>query len=241
MAVINTMEDLIRLLDENPKWVEALRVRLLTRELIELPEKFADFVKVTNERFDKLEGRFDELERRFDKLERRFDKLEKRFDELEKRFDKLEAQVKSLQDDVGMLKGAHARSAAIREASSIAREMNFYRTKNLSQDDLWALIDCADTADIPKNVLRSFRRADLIMEATDQDGKTCYIAVEISFTVNGRDTSRALRNAEFLTRFTDKPAHAAVVGLRRDDRIHDLIKRGDVFWYQLDPEIMDVE
>ena len=248
MAVINTMEDLIRLLDENPKWVEALRVRLLTRELIELPEKFAEFVKVTNERFDKLEGkhdklegRFDKLERRFDELERRFDKLEKRFDELEKRFDKLEAQVKSLQDDVGMLKGAHARSAAIREASSIAREMNFYRTKNLSQDDLWALIDCADTADIPKNVLRSFRRADLIMEATDQDGETCYIAVEISFTVNGRDTTRALRNAEFLTRFTDKPAHAAVVGLRRDDRIHDLINRGDVFWYQLDPEIMDVE
>ena len=227
MAVINTMEDLIRLLDENPKWVEALRVRLLTRELIELPEKFAEFVKVTNERFDKLEGKHDKLEGRFDKLE--------------KRFDRLEAQVKSLQDDVGMLKGAHARSAAIREASSIAREMNFYRTKNLSQDDLWALIDCADTADIPKNVLRSFRRADLIMEATDQDGETCYIAVEISFTVNGRDTTRALRNAEFLTRFTDKPAHAAVVGLRRDDRIHDLIKRGDVFWYQLDPEIMDVE
>ena len=220
MAVINTMEDLIRLLDENPKWVEALRVRLLTRELIELPEKFAEFVKVTNERFDKLEGKHGKLERRFDRLE---------------------AQVKSLQDDVGMLKGAHARSAAIREASSIAREMNFYRTKNLSQDDLWALIDCADTADIPKNVLRSFRRADLIMEATDQDGETCYIAVEISFTVNGRDTSRALRNAEFLTRFTDKPAHAAVVGLRRDDRIHDLINRGDVFWYQLDPEIMDVE
>lgn len=220
MAVINTMEDLIRLLDENPKWVEALRVRLLTRELIELPEKFAEFVKVTNERFDKLEGKHGKLEGRFDRLE---------------------AQVKSLQDDVGMLKGAHARSAAIREASSIAREMNFYRTKNLSQDDLWALIDCADTADIPKNVLRSFRRADLIMEATDQDGETCYIAVEISFTVNGRDTSRALRNAEFLTRFTDKPAHAAVVGLRRDDRIHDLINRGDVFWYQLDPEIMDVE
>ena len=234
MTVINTMEDLIRSLDENPKWVEALRVRLLTRELIELPEKFAEFVKVTNKRFDKLEGKYD-------KLEGRFDELEKRFDKLEERFDRLESQVQSLQDDVGMLKGAHARSAAIREASSIAREMDFYRTKNLSQDDLWALIDRANTLGIPNNVLRSFRRADLIMEATDQDGETCYIAVEISFTVNGRDTARALRNAEFLTRFTGKPAHAAVVGLRRDDRVHDLIERGEVFWYQLDAEIMDVE
>ena len=206
MAVINTMEDLIRLLDEKPEWVEALRARLLTRELIELPEKFAEFAKATNARFGGLES-----------------------------------QVQSLQDDVGMLKGAHARSAAIREASSIAREMNLYRTKNLSQDDLWALIDRADTVGIPNNALRSFRRADLIMEATDRDGALCYIAVEISFTVNGRDTTRALRNAEFLTRFTGQPAHAAVVGLRRDNRIHDLIKRGDVFWYQLDAEIMDVE
>ena len=206
MAVINTMEDLIRLLDEKPEWVEALRARLLTRELIELPEKFAEFAKATNARFVGLES-----------------------------------QVQSLQDDSGMLKGAHARSAAIREASSIAREMNLYRTKNLSQDDLWALIDRADTVGIPNNALRSFRRADLIMEATDRDGALCYIAVEISFKVNGRDTTRALRNAEFLTRFTGQPAHAAVVGLRRDNRIHDLIKRGDVFWYQLDAEIMDVE
>ena len=32
MTTINTIEDLLRLLDENPEWVEALRARLLTRE-----------------------------------------------------------------------------------------------------------------------------------------------------------------------------------------------------------------
>ncbi len=38
MTTINTIEDLIRLLDENPEWAEALRARLLTRQLMELPE-----------------------------------------------------------------------------------------------------------------------------------------------------------------------------------------------------------
>ena len=52
MATINTIEDLIRLLDENPQWVEALRVRLLTRELIELPEKFARFAVVASQRLN---------------------------------------------------------------------------------------------------------------------------------------------------------------------------------------------
>ena len=79
------------------------------------------------------------------------------------------------------------------------------------------------------------------MEATDEAGESCYVAVEISFTANGRDTIRALRNADFLTRFTGRNAYAVVSGLRRDDRITDSIDTGAVFWYQLDPEVMDVE
>lgn len=39
-TTIHTIEYLIRLLDDNPEWADALRARLLTRELIELPEKF---------------------------------------------------------------------------------------------------------------------------------------------------------------------------------------------------------
>ena len=54
MATINTIEDLFRILDENPQWLEALRARLLTRELLELPEKFAQFVAATEQRFDKV-------------------------------------------------------------------------------------------------------------------------------------------------------------------------------------------
>lgn len=41
MTTVNTMEDLVRLLDENPVWQEAVRVRILTPQLLELPEKFA--------------------------------------------------------------------------------------------------------------------------------------------------------------------------------------------------------
>lgn len=38
---IDTVEDLIRVLDANPVWLEALRARLLTRELLELPQQLA--------------------------------------------------------------------------------------------------------------------------------------------------------------------------------------------------------
>ena len=40
MTTISSIEDLMRVLDENPTWLEAMRARLLTRELLELPDKF---------------------------------------------------------------------------------------------------------------------------------------------------------------------------------------------------------
>ena len=213
MTTINTIEDLVHILDEHPHWLEALRARLLTRELIELPEKFAAFVETTNKRLDTLESDVKGLK----------------------------ADVKGLRDDMGILKGAHARNVAIEDAAAIARGLGLRRTRTLSRDEVWDLTEAADTSAIAANDLRSFRRADLMMEATDQAGEPCYIAVEISFTANGRDTTRAVRNAEFLTRFTGKPAYAVIAGLRRDNRIQPTIDSGAVFWHQLDPTDLEAE
>ena len=205
MATINTIEDLIQLLDDNPHWVEALRVRLLTRELIELPEKFARFVEATNQRFDRIEGRLDRVEERLGGVEGRLDRVEGRLDRLT--------------DDVGILKGAHARSTALRQADMIAEDMGLTLVRVLSRDDLRALTPSQGVADIPASHLRSFRLADLVIEAANENGETSFVAVEISFTVNGRDTARAVRNTDFLSRFTGRPARAAVAGARLDERI----------------------
>ena len=66
-TTIDTIEDLVRILDDHPEWLEALRLRLLTRELIEMPQRLAEFAASTNERLDKVEGRLDKLEGRFDR------------------------------------------------------------------------------------------------------------------------------------------------------------------------------
>ncbi len=220
MTTITTIEDLLQVLDEHPHWLAALRARLLTRELLALPERFAAFVETTNQRFDKVEHRLDTLETDVKGLK---------------------ADVKSLRDDMGILKGAHARTVAIEDAASIARGLGLRRTRTLSRDDLWDLTEAADTTAILPNELRSFRQADLIMTATDQAGEPCYLAVEISFTANGRDTTRAKRNAEFLTRFTGNPAHAVIAGLRQDDRIQPEIEAGEVVWHQLDPSDLEAD
>ena len=247
-TTIHTIEDLIRILDDHPEWADALRARLLTKELIELPEKFAQFVAEMNSfraemnRFvEATNRRFDALENRMTSVEEDISVLKEDVAVLKEDVGVLKVRTKSIQDDIGTLKGAHARDAAIREASLIAEDLGLQRTKTLTYDDLGALVARADISGIPTNELRSFRRADLIIEATDPNGATCYITVEISFTVNGRDTRRVFRNAEFLTRFTGKRTYPTVAGLRRDKRIEDLIASGEVFWYQLDPQVLEAE
>ena len=39
MVTINTTDDLLRALDENPRWQEAVRHRILTEELMRLPAR----------------------------------------------------------------------------------------------------------------------------------------------------------------------------------------------------------
>ncbi len=298
MTTINTVEDLIRALDENPQWLEILRARILTKEVLELPQRLAEFAAAADRRaeqhaqdnkaqFNAIDRRFDAADRRaeqhaqdnkaqFEAIDRRFDAVEQRaeqheqannerFDAIERRaeqheqannerfetleqkmdryqaannarFDGIDRHLRSIDNTLSYLKGAHATMATLKNAGTLARDLGLRRVRDLTVDDLWDLTDAADTADLAANVLRSFHNADLIIEARDTAGETCYIAVEVSFTVNGRDTARAIRNAALLTRFTGRKAHAVISGRHKDDRIDSHLESGEVFWFQLEDE-----
>ena len=252
MTTINTIQDLLRLLDDNPEWVDALRARLLTQELLELPERFSQFavemtefkasverfIEATNKRFDAIEASHSRLE---STLQQFIEATDKRFDVNEVQHARFDADMKALRSDIGVLRGGHARTIAIRKAAGIARGIGLRRSRNLSMDDLYDMMDAADTSDIHANLLTSFANADLVMEATDTGGEMCYVAAEISYTVHDRDISRASLNSRFLTRFTGRPAFAAVSGENVDDDVQDIIDSGEVFWYKLTSEDLNVE
>ena len=294
MREINTFQDLLRLLDEDRELREALRDRLLSRELIDLPVRFAHFAGETHQALERLEvlpgelGRFrTETRQEFGRVNQRLEQLETlpgelgrfrtetrqefsqvnqrlarletlpealerfkaetnaRFDqakvESDARFSRLEAAVEKLQDDIGILRSAHARNVAFRIAGDIAEDMGLWWVRNLDWADLRGMTHAADTSGLTAGEIRSFRKADLVMECTDPAGEVCYIALEISFTVNGRDTSRALRNSRFLTAFTGKSAYAAVTGERLDYRVQEIIDSGAVHYYELTAADMETD
>ena len=218
---IETFEDLLRLLDENPEWVEALRVRLLTKELLELPARFAEYVKSNDERWNRSDERWNRSDERFDGLEARLDRWEQ---------------------DMGRLRARHARESVREQADLLARDLGSRKVRSLTTADLLDISDDADTSGISTDDLRSFRRADLVLEAERlETGETHYIVVEVSYTVNGRDTTRAMRNAEYLTRFTGMQALAVISGVRKDNRIDPEIAEGKVAFYEIEDERLETE
>ncbi len=101
--------------------------------------------------------------------------------------------------------------------------LEFVRT--LSATDL---SDMAESS-LPRDPHRSFRNTDLVIEATD-GADTRYIAMEVSFTADRRDCDRALRNAGLITRFTGKPAQAAIASVRNDREAAEAVESGAVYW-----------
>lgn len=237
MATFNTVEELIQILDENPHWLEALRARLLTRELLELPQRHAEFVALSERRHAITEANFKEAHSDVSELSRKHDRSMERSEQINR----------EIMNDLGMLKGLAIESAVFRLADDVAIELGLRRVNRLSVNQLVDMAESADTSgmfDSPqsrRDNLRSFRRADLIMEARDPkypDSETCYIAVEASYTINGRDTRRVLRNVEYLERFGQKKAYAVVAGVHLDNRIREDVESGRVFWYEIEEHMI---
>ena len=214
MTTINDIGALIRILREQPEWAEALRSVLLSRELLELPEEFAQFVKLTNANFQTVNAR----------LER------------------LETDVAEIRRDLAPIKGAHARNGALRATRRMARTMGCRQVDVVDQDDLGDMADAGDTSGLEPTELRSFENADIVTRAADREtGQIRYLAIEASFTAHPDDARRAVRNAEYLTRFTGYPATAMVASVRVNPQVQPDIDSGRVVWYEIESRLMDPE
>lgn len=135
-TAINDISDLARILEEHPEWAETLRSLLLTRELVELPEKVAQLT----ERVDRLIRRLDEfiqeqreinreqreinqeqreINRRVDQRLARLEEIalrsEERLTNLETETGQLRIQVGNLENQVGNLEShvGHLRGDAL--------------------------------------------------------------------------------------------------------------------------------
>ena len=181
MPNIETTEDLLRLLDENTEFLEAVRRKILTAELINLPAEFSAFRQDARER---AEG-------------------------IDERIDRLDSDVQTLKNDGEILKGYGLESILpTRGLSMLAERLDLRMARIVrvtgdsrgAEDFTDALWGALDAGTITRRECRRILRTDMLVRAERHTnrGVTFYIAIEASFTADADDTERAVLSARIL-------------------------------------------
>ena len=225
MAMINTEADFLRALSEHPEWKASVRAQILGEELLQLPVQFQAFVQQQQQFNDRMQE-FVEQQREFNDQQQGFNDQQQGFN------DRFEARMDRIEGDISVVKGGHARSRGVDAAPAIADDLGLEYIRTVPRAELVAIARALIDADITAGDRRSFRDADLIIEAAS-GAEAVYIAVEMSYTADRRDSDRAERNARYLAQYTGGPAHAAVASVRNDHELQGLIDAGDIHWHQL--------
>ena len=115
-TIINTSDDLLKLLTENAEFYQAVRRLILSDELIELPERFARFATrvddfiTRQERFNERVDNFIEQQRQFNDEQRQFNEEQHQFNHrIETAVGELQATTAGLETSVGELQATTAR------------------------------------------------------------------------------------------------------------------------------------
>ena len=233
MTTIHTESDFLRALTEHPEWKAAVRAQILGEELLLLPVRFNAFVKEQREVNAEFRESIAELRESVTELQVSVAELQVSTAELQVSTAELKESNQRIVDDVGILKGDLVGRAAWDRHQDILDQLGFNLVRMLTRNDLNNLANRSDTTGIAGADLRSFFRADLIMEVTGDDGIPRYVAMEASYTADERDTDRVMRNCRFMQQFTDRPAHGVISSLRNDHHVESLVNDGTVHWFEL--------
>ena len=238
----------LQTLREDPDFRDEVRSLLLGEELLQLPERFAQFAayvndfieeqKTFNAKVDKFIERQEETNAEFRAFIGRQEETNAEFRAFIGRQEETNATVQSrlqsITDDIGDLKGHVAGRIAREMADDIAERLGFEIIQQLNGNDLRQMLRQHNPTDIDPGTRRSFYLADLVANVLDQDGNELFMATEASYTANRRDTDRAVKNAAFLTRFTGLAAVPVIASRQNDRAAQELVEAGTVHWFEFD-------
>ena len=240
MTTINTLDDFLQALDDNPAWRDAVRARLLGKDLLELPAKFNDFAERQQQTNERLEGTLEELRRMNANAEARMNRMDNTLEELRRMNANAEARMNRMESDMSAVKGGHIRARLDNLYYDLTERMRLELAHVLERSEI--VLVSRRIPDVAPEELDSFRQADMVILAADRaGGPPLYLAIEASWTGSRYDTDRAQRNARLLTAATGIPAVPVIASVRNTHEVDGLIESGAVRWYRIEERDVQAE
>jgi hypothetical protein len=264
LTTINTLEDLLRAARGNQEFREAFRREILTEELLELPERFAEYTKVTDTHLGNIDKTLATLTENTAAMNRRLNslegKVEKNSVDINGLGDMFRAEVKAQSS----FRGTYAVDASRKDNREVAwlfaykHGLRLIKTRQVPDDVLenWLANNVAliESLNLRDRAWRTFPGADLVVEVRDLQASldstpAYYITLEASYTVEKKDIVRATDNAKIVREITGLVTYPVVAGVELDDQvsaetqrrlyddIEQFIEANDAdaaLWYQLE-------
>ena len=123
--------------------------------------------------------------------------------------------IADLKSDLNWLKEMAILAPAERRFQVIALDMGLEPVRLLDPGEIYRMTMTEAAQEFDQSDLERFRNCDLIIAAQSPSEGDCYITVQVSYTVDHSDINSAVKHAEMVTRFTGRPAFAAVSGVER--------------------------
>ena len=224
-------QHILDFLDSNPEYLHDMRVRLLSPDLVSLPEQFAQLVGLVAELGNKLDAFAEATDRRLTALEDHAVETIRRLNALETDVSTIKTDVSTIKTalaDLGTIKtqvatlnGDRAESRARQNILNIARdELNLTRGRILlarGRDTAPGLLESITAAEenglITRQQADNALYADIIIRARrDDDQQYVHAVFEVSRTIRLSDIQRAHERATTVAAATNEHTIAAVMG-----------------------------
>ena len=241
LTTINTLEDLLRAARGNQEFREAFRREILTEELLELPERFAEYTKVTDTHLGNIDKTLATLTENTAAMNRRLDSLGERVESLEGKVEKNSVDINGLGDMFreevkaqSSFRGTYAVDASRKDNREVAwlfaykHGLRLIKTRQVPDDVLenWLANNVAliESLNLRDRAWRTFPGADLIVEVRDLQASldstpAYYIALEASYTVEKEDILKSTDHARIIRAVTGVDTYAVVAGVNMDDEM----------------------
>ena len=221
MTTIRDIADFVRIINEQPEWNDTIRGILLGRELLELPQRFAEFVRVTEENNRLVAERLGRLESDVAELKTDMADVKADLSEMRDWRGQTTLRLDRIEGRLGNLEGAELERRVHSDIANIASRWLGLNRVRIMQSRIVArspeFQDIIDDAE-EQNLITyeqgdHLERTDIIVSARRRsDREPVHLAIEVSRTIGDHDIARANDRAQSLSAIFDTPAISVVVG-----------------------------
>ena len=257
-ALLANPQIIVDLLDSDPAILEMVRSRVLTPELLALPELHAqlaaevrefsadmrEFAARTDARLSKVEEEIVVMRGEMNQMRGDMNQMRGDINQMRGDIDRMSGKIDRTESSIGHLKGYFVETAARNREDSIALQVGeqiglrflFHTLQPVRKSERRTFMqvmrnDALPLPGLSDGEIVSFVQADHIISIDDSISGKTYIAIEASFVGDARDAERAIRNANIINALTGANSYAVVAGCHSTDGLLEMAERGEVIWH----------